>query len=100
MKQLSMKSMLVTPTPYKAAGKTIRVFGTASRGCLMAGFDAEHAAKSWAERYDSDGNHSIVGGAEVVVFVALDQDGSTPERFEVSGEVNPVYYARSLKDSE
>lgn len=63
-------------------------------------FDAEHAAKSWAERYDSDGNHSIVGGAEVVVFVALDQDGSTPERFEVSGEVNPVYYARSLKDSE
>lgn len=63
-------------------------------------FDAKHAARRWAERYDSDGDYSVVGGAEVVVFVALDQDGSTPERFVVSGEVNPVYYARSLKDSE
>ena len=55
----------------------------------------EQAATTWAEWADSWGaDYTIVGGQEERVFVALDEDGSEPEKFEVHGESMPFYRAK------
>lgn len=55
------------------------------------------AAEKWAEWQDSwYADYTIVNGTEERVFVALDEDGSTPMLFEVSGEPRPVYNARTV----
>lgn len=55
---------------------------------------ASQAAENWAQWSDSwSADYTIVRGEEARVFVALDQDGSTPELFEVSGEQCAVYSA-------
>lgn len=57
----------------------------------------EQAARNWAEWADAWGaDYTIVGGQAEQVFVALDEDGSESEMFEVSGETMPVYCARSV----
>lgn len=57
----------------------------------------EMAAKVWAEWADSWGSdYSIVNGTEQRVCVALDEEDSEPEMFDVSGESMPVYHARAV----
>lgn len=58
---------------------------------------AEQAARNWAEWADCWGaDYTIVGGQEERVFVALDEDGSEPEMFEVRGESMAVYFAKTV----
>nr|WP_023596478.1 hypothetical protein [Pandoraea pnomenusa] len=57
--------------------------------------DAEMAAEKWAEYDDAySAEYSIVGGREVTVMVRNEagQDSS----FIVSGEAEPVYFAREI----
>lgn len=57
-------------------------------------FDADDAATTWAQEYDSDGEYPIVQG-EVVEVHVRDGDG-TLTRWSVSGEYDPSYSARDL----
>lgn len=57
----------------------------------------EQAAREWAEWADSWGaDYTIVGGQEERIFVAIDEDGSEPEMFEVRGESMLVYFAKAV----
>ncbi len=59
-------------------------------------YDAEVAAEKWAEYDDAySAEYSIVGGREVTVMVRNEagQDSS----FVVSGEAEPVYFARETR---
>ncbi len=57
--------------------------------------DAEEAARKWGESYDSDGDYSLLGGAEIEVFVAKRDDPKTV-LYSVSGESIPVYSATEI----
>ena len=61
----------------------------------------EQAAREWAEWADSWGaDYTIVGGQAERVFVALYEDGSEPEMFEVSGESMPAYSAKAVTPND
>lgn len=67
---------------------------------LVYGTDEEHACEKWAERYDQNGDYTIVSGrhgAEIVyIRKVADEDfiGPTPaQRWSVSGESVPQYSA-------
>lgn len=61
--------------------------------------DAEDAASKFCERYDSDGEYSIIqdGGAEIEVR-KLGEDQIT--QVEISAESVPTYYAHARPQSE
>lgn len=59
------------------------------------GKDPEALVERWAQRYDSNGEYSIVGGSPQEVWV---RDGDTVTKWEVVGETVPEYHARRLPD--
>ena len=65
-----------------------------SDAVLVRALDAEDAAEKWAERDDSDGDYTIVGGSSVEVICISSAGVQT--RWRVSGETVPQYYAREL----
>ncbi len=59
-------------------------------------YDPEMAAEKWAEYDDAySAEYSIVGGQEVTVTVR-DESGQDSS-FVVSGEAEPVYFARQVR---
>jgi hypothetical protein len=66
-------------------------------GKTIVAYYPQEAAEKWAAWSDSwYADYTIVHGQEERVFVALDEEGSTAELFEVSGEPCPVYHARAM----
>lgn len=62
--------------------------------------DAGEAAEKWAERDDSYGDYSIVGGNEIEVLVRpYDEPDAKPLRFRVTGESVPTYTADEIEDT-
>jgi hypothetical protein len=71
--------------------------GERGDGKKIVAYYPQEAAEKWAAWSDSwYADYTIVHGQEERVFVALDEEDSTPELFEVSGEPCPVYHARAL----
>ena len=61
-------------------------------------FSPHHAAIAWADWYDfSSNDYPIVHGMDVKVYV-LPEDGVVPYEFNVSGEVERVYFASEVKN--
>lgn len=63
--------------------------------------DAESAAEKYAERYDQDGEYSIVGGhmrGDVVIRTRKPGD-DVFERWDIEAEAVPTYRATKLEDS-
>lgn len=60
--------------------------------------DEESAAEEWADRYDSYGDYTIVGGAEQVIRIrpASSDDDAAWKVFRVTGEHVPRYRAEEL----
>lgn len=58
------------------------------------GRDAEDIVQAWAQRYDSDGDYTIVRGGEEEVWVR-DGDGNVT-RWKVTGESVPSYHATQI----
>lgn len=56
--------------------------------------DAQAAAEKWAERYDSDGDYTIVSGDAPTVYVKkVGEPDDTQLKFVVHGESVPQYSA-------
>ncbi|GAI74467.1 unnamed protein product, partial [marine sediment metagenome] len=55
----------------------------------------EEAAKKYAEDYDC-GEYSLLSGEEIEISVEP-FDGGEKKSFELSGETEPVYYAKEIK---
>lgn len=60
------------------------------------GKEPEDLVERWAERYDSNGDYTIVGGSEQEVWV---RDGDDVTKWTVRGETVPEYHATQLPDS-
>lgn len=60
---------------------------------------AENAAERWAERDDSGGDYTIVGGETVTVCVARVGEERV-QRYRVSGEAVPEYTAREVEEDD
>jgi hypothetical protein len=66
-------------------------------GRSVNAYDAESAAKIFAEWDDArSADYLIVGGQDATICVAS-PDGSNVQRFTVSGEACPVYRARPAR---
>lgn len=60
--------------------------------------DAEEAAERYAEKYDSEGDYTVVGGSSLTVYVrAADDPDAKVIKYEVSGEAVPRYSAYEVK---
>jgi len=59
--------------------------------------DAEQAAEKWAERYDCEGDYTIVSGSEQTVTVT-DVHGEDSKKLIVEGEGVPQYTAREVPE--
>jgi hypothetical protein len=81
---------------------------TIDEGKVIAAYDVQEAAETWARREDVESaDYYIVGGSEQTVSVAneneyqkLEEDDSLDDtlikRFVVSGETVAVYHARKV----
>ena len=58
------------------------------------GRDPERIVERWAERYDAQGDYTIVGGSEADVWLR-DEDGTLTE-WTVRGETVPQYHANEV----
>lgn len=65
---------------------------------LIEGFDAEHAAEEYGEQFDSEGDYSLIGGADIEVRVT--DPAGTYKWFTVSGEIAHVYRAEWAPDRD
>lgn len=59
-------------------------------------WDAASAVEEWARQYDSDGDYTIISGAEVHVRVRA-SDADPWQEFTVVGESEPVYRASEFE---
>ncbi|WP_368928398.1 hypothetical protein [Mixta calida] len=65
--------------------------------CEIEAYDAESAAKKWAEEEDcNSAEYTIVSGRETPVVCVAEGEGPAQE-FSVSGEAVPTYYAHPIR---
>lgn len=58
------------------------------------GKDQQDIVEAWAQRYDADGDYTIVGGSEEEVWIR-NEDGEIT-RWTVIGETVPEYHAKQI----
>lgn len=59
------------------------------------GKEPQYLVERWAQRHDSNGDYTIVGGSEAEVWVR-DEDGKVT-KWTVYGEAVPEYHAREMR---
>jgi hypothetical protein len=65
------------------------------------GKDPESIVEAWAERYDSNGDYTIVSGSPQEVWIRDARDDDVKiTKWEVTGESVPEYHATQLPVSE
>lgn len=62
------------------------------------GSSAEEAVEKWAERHDSGGDYTIVGGSEETVMVRKADSEDPWVAFVVTGETVPEYHAHRKEE--
>ena len=68
--------------------------------CEIEAFDAEDAAKEWADKEDCySAEYSIVSGRDTPVVCVAEGDGLA-QSFRVSGEAVATYYATAIKERQ
>lgn len=73
---------------------------TEEDGRKVSAYDAEAAARTWAEWYDQkSADYAIASGSETIVTVKEIASGVI-EQFSVSGEAVPSYFARKVPEAE
>ena len=74
-------------------------YGQEEDGTVIETDWAEDAAAEWAQRFDEQGDYTIISGSDVEVLVRREGSADEPQRFEVHGESVPHYSANKLPDA-